>query len=256
MFQYHGGMRLPAIQGVIERRLLVNFRANPEVVGRLLPRPFEPVVVGGWSLVGICLIRLREVRPACVPFRCGIRSENAAHRIAVCWIDGGKRREGVYIPRRDSSSRFNALVGGRLFPGVHHRAEFRVSEQGDEYAIEMRSRDESGSVAVRGRRVVEWPSGSVFPDTAAASKFFAAGSLGYSVTRTAGVYDGLELRCREWAVEPVAVESVRSSFFENGKRFPTGSVEFDCALLMRNVAHEWHGRGTMCCEDAATVVAA
>ena len=25
-----------------------------------------------------------------------------------------------------------------------------------------------------------------------------------------------------------------------GTRFPTGSVEFDCALVMRNLGHEWH----------------
>jgi len=35
------------------------------------------------------------------------------------------------------------------------------------------------------------------------------------------------------------IESVRSSFFDDTNRFPKGSIHFDCALLMRNVAHEW-----------------
>ncbi len=26
-----------------------------------------------------------------------------------------------------------------------------------------------------------------------------------------------------------------------------GSVEFDCALLMREIDHEWHGREDLCC---------
>ncbi|HVU64637.1 MAG TPA: DUF2071 domain-containing protein, partial [Phycisphaerales bacterium] len=69
-------MKLPAIQGVIERRLLVNFRGDPEVVARLLPRPFEPVLVDGYAIVGICLIRLSGMRPAMMPVRCGVRSEN------------------------------------------------------------------------------------------------------------------------------------------------------------------------------------
>jgi hypothetical protein len=243
-------MHFPAIQGVIERRLLVNFRADPDVVARILPRPFEPVVVGGHAIVGICLIRLAGIRPGCFPARWGIRSENAAHRIAVRWNERGETKEGVFIPRRDSSSMFNAAAGGRVFPGVHHRASFRVVEEGDRYEIEMVSRDGGGSMVVRGRRTAAWPSRSVFADAGAASEFFRRGSLGYSASREAGACDGLEMACERWEVEPVAVEFVRSSFFEDRAVFPVGSVEFDCALVMRDVAHRWVGRGRMCCESA------
>jgi hypothetical protein len=31
-------------------------------------------------------------------------------------------------------------------------------------------------------------------------------------------------------------------FFEDSRHFPTGSVVIDCALLMRGIKHEWHGR--------------
>jgi hypothetical protein len=61
----------------------------------------------------------------------GLRSENAAHRVAVEWDEDGAIRTGVFIPRRDSSSRLNALVSGRVFPGVHHHARFHVSETED-----------------------------------------------------------------------------------------------------------------------------
>jgi hypothetical protein len=30
------------------------------------------------------------------------------------------------------------------------------------------------------------------------------------------------------------------SDFSDSRRFPEGSVEFDHALIMRNIAHEWH----------------
>jgi hypothetical protein len=43
---------------------------------------------------------------------------------------------------------------------------------------------------------------------------------------------------------------VRSSFFEDGSLFPRGSIEFDCALLMRGIEHEWHGRADLCCAPA------
>jgi hypothetical protein len=43
------------------------------------------------------------------------------------------------------------------------------------------------------------------------------------------------------------VDKIQSSYFEDPSRFPSGSVEFDCALLMRDIVHEWHGRPDLCC---------
>src|SRR5687767_2154390 len=116
-------MALPTIHGVIRRRILVNFRVDPVVIQRLLPEPFRPKLYGSAALAGICLIRLEQIRPRPFPAAMGLSSENAAHRIAVEWTTpAGEEREGVYIPRRDSDSLVNYLVGGRLFPGEHHRA--------------------------------------------------------------------------------------------------------------------------------------
>ncbi len=60
-------MRIPVIRGIIKRRLLVNFAADPKVVQGLLPEPFRPKLHRGKSLVGICLIRLEQIRPAGLP---------------------------------------------------------------------------------------------------------------------------------------------------------------------------------------------
>jgi hypothetical protein len=54
----------------------------------------------------------------------------------------------------------------------------------------------------------------------------------------------------DWAVEPLAVTRVESSFFDDRSRFAEGSVRFDCALLMRNVRHEWHAREPLCVDCA------
>lgn len=240
-------MKIPAIKGVIDRRILVNYRVEPEVIAGILPPPFRPKVIHGKGVAGICLIRLKQVRPAFVPLQWGIRSENAAHRIAVEWEENGSLREGVYIPRRDTDSRLNTLLGGRLFPGVHHHARFRVEEAPDHLGVSLKSDDAETEVSVSGHIAAGLPEGSLFGSLEEASAFFEAGSLGYSATRTAGRFDGLELRCRDWHVQPLEVESVSSSFFEDGSRFPRGSVEFDCALLMQGIAHEWHGREALCC---------
>lgn len=234
-------MRIPVIQGIIKRRLLVNFRADPEVVQRSLPHPFRPKLHKGHALVGICLIRLERIRPAGLPGVLGISSENAAHRFAVQWTDAaGIQREGVFIPRRDTGSLLNRVAGGRVFPGEHHPAQFSIVDVGGHIELKMRSLDGSVSVLVRGDETGSFPAGSCFSSLTEASAFFEGGSLGYSVTRGGNRMDGLLLRTLEWRVRTLAVSQVESSFFSDPQRFPKGSIEFDHALIMRDLRHEWH----------------
>ncbi|MGH7145430.1 MAG: DUF2071 domain-containing protein [Planctomycetota bacterium] len=244
-------MAMPAIQGCIERRILVNFRVEPAALARVLPAPFRPLTIGGFGVGGICLIRLGAVRPRGWPARLGVGSENAAHRIAVEWDEGGQRREGVYIPRRDTDSNLNALLGGRFFPGVHHRADFTVDETPPLFRVALRSRDDATAVSVVARIAEKVPAGSVFPSLEAASTFFLNGCLGYSPDAGGACFEGLELRCATWSMEPLAVEAVHSSFFADAAAFPAGTVAFDSAFLMRDIEHEWVARGGIAAESAA-----
>jgi hypothetical protein len=234
-------MRIPVITGIIKRRLLVNFRADPEVVQHILPKPFRPKLHSGHALVGICLIRLEQIRPAGLPGVLGLSSENAAHRIAVEWKDtSGIEREGVYIPRRDTGSLLNRLAGGRVFPGEHHPAQFSVLDIGGHIEFSMRSLDDTVSVRVVGDETNLWPVSSCFGSLAEASSFFEGGSLGYSATRDGSRLDGLLLRTLDWRLRALSLSEVRSSFFSDTARFPEGSTEFDHALVMRDIRHEWH----------------
>jgi len=239
-------MKVPVIRGVIDRRILVNYHVDPNVLASLLPMPFRPKVTRGVGMVGICLIRLKNVRPTFLPSWLAISSENAAHRAAVEWDDKGSVREGVLVLRRDTNSRLNWLAGGRLFPGIHHHGRFAVKESAGRFEIALRSDDGITSISVSGRRAEQLPMSSVFRSLEEASSFFQAGSLGYSTTSDLSRFQGLELRCLDWKVEPVKVEELRSSFFEDTLRFPRGSIEFDCALIMRGIDHEWHGKPDLC----------
>ncbi len=233
-------MRLPVIHGVIRRRILVNFRVDPSVMQTQLPARFRPKLQRGHSIAGICLIRLESMRPRLVPPLLGVSSENAAHRIAIRWQEAGSEKEGVFIPRRDTGSSLNHLAGGWLFPGEHHHAQFTVHEGSDSIDLDMRSDDHTVHVKVRGTFGGGLPDRSCFSSVAEASAFFEPGSFGYSVTSDAYRLDGLELRTHGWSVEPLLVDEVYSSYFSDEVRFPRGSVEFDCALVMRNLRHEWH----------------
>lgn len=243
-------MRIPAVSGVIDRRILANFRVDAECMAAALPAPFRPQLVGGYAIGGICLIRLKNVRPKFLPIPWGIGSENAAHRVAVEWDSDGECKQGVYIPRRDTNSFLNSLIGGRVFPGVHHYAKFEVQESEANYSVAMTSEDGGAIVHVSGSVRPDLPESSIFDSLEAASHFFEMGSLGYSDTRTSGKFDGLELQCENWKVEALEIDKIQSSYFEDSSLFPAGSVEFDCALLMRDIIHEWHGRPDLCCETA------
>ena len=232
---------IPVLKGTIARRILVNYRADAEVVQSKLPAPFRPKLHQGHAIVGVCLIRLENIRPASSPVTMGICSENAAHRMAVEWEDReGQAREGVFIPRRDTGSVLNHFAGGRLFPGEHHLASFRVRSAQNAIDFHMLSCDKTVEVRVKGEKRDEWPASSCFSSLKDSSAFFETGCLGYSVRCDTPRLDGLLLKTLSWNVDSLSVSDVFSSYFGNEAEFPKGSVAFDHALLMRNIEHEWH----------------
>lgn len=230
-------MKIPAIHGYIDRRILINFTANPKDVQKLLPSLFRPKIYKEKAIVGICLIRLKDIKPKGLPDFMGINSENGAHRIAVEWDEDGKVKSGVYIPRRDTSLQLNAWVGGRLFPGKHDLAKFNVTEKDGDYHIDFKSSDFT-EISVDAKETEVFNTDSVFGNLQNASDFFEKGDLGYSPNEEK--LEGLRLDAYEWKVTPLKVFNVKSSFFEDEKLFPKGSVQFDNALLMKNIEHEWN----------------
>ena len=236
-------MKAPALAAVMERRILVNYRVDPELLGASLPAPFRPALVGGHGVAGICLIRLGRIRPAGLPAALaagGLRSENAAHRAAVCWDGPDGPVTGVYIPRRDTSSRLAALAGGRLFPGYLHLARFRTREDDEGFRIQVASRDGIVRIEVEAHLASDLQPGSIFPSLEAASGFFRCGPAGYAATPADGVFDGVELETDGWTLQPLRLDMVASSFFDDRHRFPAGSAVPDSAFLMSGLSTVWH----------------
>lgn len=232
-------MALPTLDGVIDRRVLVNYRVDPARLARLLPAGLRPQVAGGAAIGGICLIRLSALRPRGLPHRVGMRSENAAHRFAVEWDAGGGTRSGVYIVRRDTASRAVVALGGRLFPGVHGRARFTVDEPGEDVRIAVRTADGGGDLVVEGRTSDVFPADSALGDLAGASAFFERGAVGVSPGRRG--LEAVELETLDWTVAPLRLDRLDSAYFgrEDGQ---LGRCEIDNALVMRGVRHRWHAR--------------
>jgi len=144
----------------------------------------------------------------------------------------------VYVPRRDTSSRLNSVFGSRSF-GRHYHADFAVGEGDGRYRLQMRNDDHDVTVQVDATETDGLPDGSVFPDVSTASAYHECGAVGYCPTPDGDRLAGVELATDEWRVEPLSVDSVRASFFE---QFSTDAVTFDNALLMRDIGHEWQPR--------------
>ena len=242
-------MRPPTIRATIQRRILVNYRVEPDVLASLLPEPFRPVLVDGYGVAGICLIRLGGIRQAGLPPGLGVTSENAAHRVAVHWDTPDGLVTGVYIPRRDTSSRLTVILGGRAFPGWHHRARFDVEESDRGLRVEMRSRDGDVEVAVAARRTVDVMEGSLFATVEEASAFFRCAPVGYAATPRAGVFDGVELTAERWSIAPLRLDEARSSFFDDPVRFPPGTAILDSAFLMADLATAWRAQPKLIAES-------
>jgi hypothetical protein len=238
-------MFLDSIHGIIARRILLNYRIEPDVLARALPTPFRPKTYKGWGIGGICMIRFRNLRPRFTPAWLGMSSENAAHRIAVEWNQDGEMKEGVFIPRRNTNSWFNHALGGRVFPGIFDRGRFEVSETNQSVSVKIVRDGGEEEAAFSGSIASQLPSTSIFPNLEEATGFFSLGATGYSSTREEGHYHGMELKTLDWTIAPLNIQWARSRFFSDAKAFTPNSVHLDCALLMRNVLHEWHSRSDL-----------
>jgi hypothetical protein len=236
----------------IERRLLVNYRIEPELVARLLPPPFRPQLVSGLAVGGVCFIRLGALRAGHLPPVPRLAPENAAHRFAVEWDDASGTQAGVYVPRRDTNSKITAAAGGTVFPGSYRLARFEVDEPGGQVHINVTSRDGQVQLAVTAA-----PAGALISELFGtlddAIGFFRRGALGFSPSAHAGRLDGgrldtvrpdtvrldtVRMQSASWAAQPMTAE-IRSSLFDNTDLFPPGTCSLDCALVMRNLPARW-----------------
>jgi len=236
-------MKLPLLNGTIDRRILVNYKANPDVGRKLLPHPFEPLIINGYASVGICLLRLKGIGIQSSPHFTRINSENVAHRILIKFFLDGEETHGVYIPRRDTDSLLNVWLAGRLLSWPHYSATFKVKEDNEHYDIKIDSTDGETSLHLEAHRTNEFPEHSMFDSIDHASTSFRECPIGISPSASAHEYKVVQLNTKSWSVKPLSISKLRSNYFDNQSRFPEGSIQFDNALLMEQIEHQWHDNG-------------
>lgn len=233
-------MRLGAVEGIVARRVLLNFWADPEAARHLLPRPLEVLIQNGLAVVGVCLIRLERMRPKGFPVSVRMSSENMAHRIAVRYPSPEGMKEGVFIWRRDTDAGLVTALGPRLFPGVHRRSQFQIAELDRRLAFHVRTDEYEADVSFEATCSEDWSATRLFPTSAEVRRFFERDDGGFSYSLRQEKLEGIPLRSMQWEMSPLQVVQARAAFFDNPERFPAGSVGFDGAVLMRGIPSEWH----------------
>jgi Uncharacterized conserved protein (COG2071) len=238
------------IDCTIERRLLVNYRIDPEFAATQLPAGFRPQLVSGWAVGGVCFIRLRGTRPHHAPGQFGLSSENVAHRFAVEHDDDQGTHVGVYVPRRDTNSLIASISGGKAFPGRYHLARFEVHEERSLVHIRVSSRDKVVELEVDAHPADQL-GGSLFSSIDAAMEFFRNGCLGWSPSHRGELLDAVRLDSQKWQARPIAVDHMSSSLFDNREVFPSGTCTLDSALLMENLPATWITEGSITTPQSA-----
>jgi hypothetical protein len=104
----------------------------------------------------------------------------------------------------------------------------------------MESKDANTHLQVRAELAPLFPSDSMFDSIEHASACFQNCPLGFSPSTIPNQFKMIQLKTKSWAVKPLHILELKSSFFSDRSLFPDRSIQFDNALLMTGIEHEWH----------------
>ena len=225
------GVRTPVLLATLERRLLVIYRLEPEAVVHLVPAPFWPQLVNGFAVGSLTLDHVTGLRPRRLPSAAGFASENAAHRIAVEWLQNGRTATGTFVLVRHTSSRRIAALGDRFFPGQRERAGFEVEDRGPNLRVACHSRD--GATVIDAEVGEGGFTSELFASPEDVWRFCLRGAMTASLRQRGGVLDWIDERARGGVVRSASIERISSSVF------PAAIGSPDSAIVARDVTVEW-----------------
>lgn len=227
------GLGARSIEGRMVRRLLVNATLDVDLVSPLLPPGVVPAVVGGRgrAFVGVCLLRVADLRPGRAPALLGRSFDGLAYRVAVTTSQGAP---AVHIVRRETADRLARCVGGRVFPGTHRRVDTDVSA--DELRVVAGGHGGPSLVVEVADEPPRIDHGSVLGDDEAASAFFSAATLATSPARRAGRYECLRMEAPPFSVRAVRPQELVLDRLAWALGAPEpAALRFDSAFLVRDV---------------------
>jgi hypothetical protein len=241
-------MQLFGREHPLEQKLLLVFRAEPDTLAEWLPAEIRLRPFRGLGIAGIWIERRQQKASRLLPARLAA-TQNIVHHIYVT-RDLAPQREkaGIFVVRRDTSSRW--LSWSTTGPEVdrRHHARFRVRRRHESIDLIADSDDRVMHVALAARLTEQLPVNSAFHSLADATAFLQPSSAfmgavgGLTPLATPGT--------TKWRLQPLAVKRIESSLFSSPTT-PCGQLEFDSAFTLRSIEFSWQQQPAFC-GDAAT----
>lgn len=219
---------MPTLHGSVDRRIVMNYRAEKEGLDDVLPDPLTAVEVeNGDGIAQAEVMRHRVSLLRSVPKPLRLPAQTASHRIGVEWDDG---KRGMYVLRRDTNSGLGQLAGATLPIMRHGRARFQNREFGDrgEYSVQM---DGEGAFVKIDAHEAESVNGSVFGSTREAERFQRAEETSVEISDKGFVNSRLSVT---GGLRPLETVDARSTVLEE-----FDGAEFDSAFVGTGDFYEW-----------------
>jgi DoxX-like family/Uncharacterized conserved protein (COG2071) len=204
------------IEARLEDCLTLTFALPPEVLRPLLPPGLELETSHGYGFVAIALVQTRSLRPAGLGPALGQDFFLAGYRIFTTFTSGdGRTARGLRILRSDAD-RLRMVVGGNLLTHYrYHRCRATSARTGDRLDVSVRTPDGCADIDLSvdlSRAAL--PIGSPFASIREARRF--AGPLMYTFDYEpeSDAIVSIEALRTNWRPVPVAVDSLRLTFFD------------------------------------------
>lgn len=245
-------------RGVIDRKVIVQYRVDPDVLALQLPEPYRPRLIRGVGVAGVCVFRVRGFHHRLLPTILQNVSENIVYRVGVEWTEDQKLCAGVYTLRQETSSLLKSTLERRTSWGTRlFHAHIRVDDHEGTYRIAACSRDAQFRLLIQAQLQREFTAHSVFRSAEDAAEFLerqfeASVNPDDSRPTVLGTRHatGLDEYNVGWHVEPLAIQQLVTEFFDDTARFPAGAIQFDCAVVASSVQPAWSSEPGLCIEGA------
>jgi len=222
--------------------LVLTYALPPSVLQPLLPPGLVLDTHNGSGFVAIAMVQTEALRPSCCPKLLGQKFFLSGYRIFARYkTNAGHTLRGLRILRSDTDRRLMVAFGNRLTHYNYHLAEVRVQDSAQRLEIEVQTPNAEADLHVIAdltAHPVATPMGSPFHDFHEARLF--AGPLPFTFDYEAPTHSIIMIEGvrREWKPQPVNIEVLRRTFFEQPV-FRGAEPVLANAFHVRNVPYRW-----------------
>jgi hypothetical protein len=188
-------------------RLLLLYRAAPELVQARLPAPLRPLTVGGFGLVALEYARLERRATDWLPTGLAPGRDHLQLRYFVERSGSTAARATDYVHERHTSSLLGASWAARFRPAHARLCEAELER--DACRLRLRVSSADGELLFLAAELAGELVGSVFAHARAAQELL-----------------------REPRLQPIHALEVRARPFDDPALFPPGSASFDSAYQL------------------------